>query len=114
VDDVLIFSEGSRREAEALRNILTLFSKAIGMQINEWKSTLTTNLVYEEEGQVLRLHFPFEEKKLDDGLKYLGFLLKPTDYRKEDWKWLLKKIDKRLNIWSHRWLSRASRLVLVK
>jgi hypothetical protein len=28
VDDVLIFSGGSRREAEALRNILTLLSKA--------------------------------------------------------------------------------------
>jgi hypothetical protein len=114
VDDVLIFSGGSRREAEALRNILTLFSKATGMKINEGKSTLTTNLLSEEEGQTLRLYFPFEEKKLDDGLKYLGFLLKPNDYRKEDWKWLLKKMDKRLNTWSHRWLSRAGRLVLVK
>jgi hypothetical protein len=47
-------------------------------------------------------------------LKYLGFYLKPNDYRKEDWKWLLKKLDKRLNTWSHRWLSRAGRLVLVK
>jgi hypothetical protein len=60
--------------------------------------SLTTNLLSEEEGQALRLHFPFEEKKLDDGLKYLGFLLKPNDYIKEDWKWLLKKMDKRLNI----------------
>jgi hypothetical protein len=44
----------------------------------------------------------------------LGFLLKPNDYRKEDWKWLLKKMDKRLNTWSHRWLSHIGRLVLVK
>jgi hypothetical protein len=114
VDDVLIFSVGSRREAETLKNILLLFSKATGMKINEGKSSLTTNLLSEEECQTLRIFFPFEEKKLDDGLKYLGFFLKPNDYRKEDWKWLLKKMDKRLNIWSHRWLSRAGRLVLVK
>jgi hypothetical protein len=47
-------------------------------------------------------------------LKYLGFVLKPNDYRKEDWIWLLKKLEKRLLSWSHRWLSRAGRLVLVK
>jgi hypothetical protein len=82
------------------------------MQINEGKSTLTTNLLSEEEGQALSLHFPFEENKLYDGLKFLGFLLKPNDYKKEDWKWILKKMDKRLNIWSHRWLSHAGRLVL--
>jgi hypothetical protein len=40
--------------------------------------------------------------------------LKPNDYRKEDWTWLLKKLEKRLISWSHRWLSRAGRLVLVK
>ena len=82
MDDVLIFNGGSRREVDALRNILTLSSKETRMQINEWKSTLTTNLLSEEEGQALRLHFPFEENKLDDGLKYLGILLKQNDYKK--------------------------------
>jgi hypothetical protein len=43
----------------------------------------------------------------------MGFYLKPNNYRKEDWKWLLKKLDKRLNTWSHMWLSRVGRLVLV-
>jgi hypothetical protein len=57
---------------------------------------------------------PFEEKTIDEGLKYLGFNLKPNDYRKEDWTWLLKKLEKRLISWSHKWLSRAGRLVLVK
>jgi hypothetical protein len=114
VDDVLIFSGGSRREVEVLRNILSLFSKATGMQINDRKSSLSTYLLTEEEEQAHNLFFPYERKTLDDGIKYLGFILKPNDYRKEDWKWLLKKMDKRLNTWSHRWLSRAGRLVLVK
>jgi hypothetical protein len=62
VDDVLIFSGGSRREAEALRNILTLFSKATGMQINEGKSTLTTNLLSEEEGKPLGFTSPLRKR----------------------------------------------------
>jgi hypothetical protein len=55
MDDVLIFSGGSRREAEVLRNVLSLFSKATGMQINDRKSSLSTHLLSEEEEQALRL-----------------------------------------------------------
>jgi hypothetical protein len=44
----------------------------------------------------------------------LGFPLKPHAYKKQDWKWLLKKLDKRLKVWSHKWISRAGRLILVK
>jgi hypothetical protein len=84
------------------------------MTINEGKSTLTTYSLSEMEKNRFRLFFPFEEKSIDEGLKYLGFSLKPNDYRKEDWTWLLKKLEKRLSSWSHKWLSRAGRLVLVK
>jgi hypothetical protein len=44
----------------------------------------------------------------------LGFTLKPNDYRKEDWSWILKKLEKMLCSWSHKWISRDGRLVLVK
>jgi hypothetical protein len=114
VDDVLLFSGGTRREAETLKDILLLFSKATGMQINDRKSSITTSLLSEEEVLTHQNYFPYERRSLEEGLKYLGFNLKPNDYRKEDWKWLLQKLDKRINAWSHRWLSRAGRLVLVK
>jgi hypothetical protein len=48
------------------------------------------------------------------GMKYLGFHLKPNNYKKVDWLWLIEKLEKRLNIWSHKWLSKVGRLVLVK
>ena len=47
-------------------------------------------------------------------MKYLGFFLKPNDYRKRDWVWLLEKLEKRLKTWNHRWLSRDGRLVMFK
>jgi len=44
-------------------------------------------------------------------LKYLGFLLKPDNYEKRDWKWLIAKVEKRLYAWYNHWLSRGGRLV---
>ena len=50
VDDILIFYNDSIREAERLSEILILFCKATGMQINLQKSSITT-LNMEEEVQ---------------------------------------------------------------
>ena len=84
------------------------------MEINADKSTLSTHKLDVEETRHISVTFPFWQEVLDGGLKYLGFFLKPNDYLKKDWKWLLEKLDKRLKSWSHKWLSRGGRLVLVK
>jgi hypothetical protein len=84
------------------------------MLINNTKSTLSTHLMELEEVQFYKGIFPYLENPLDEGLKYLGFHLKPNFYTKADWNWLLTKLDKRLKSWSFRWLSRAGRLILVK
>jgi hypothetical protein len=114
VDDVLIFCNGQRSDVQKLSDILELFGNATGMNINEINSTLSThNMELEEQGCYMDL-FPFEQWELDKGLKYLGFHLKPNNYRKGYWKWILDKLEKRLKGWSFRWLSRASRLVMEK
>lgn len=52
------------------------------MITNEHKSTLTThNLAKANVQHHLRL-FLYDSKGLDEGLKYLGFLLKPNNYSK--------------------------------
>ena len=114
MDDVLIFCFGDRRDTRVLKEILDLFSKATGMDINVEKSTLTTHLLRPDEELELIENFPFHTTGLEMGLKYLGFSLKANLYLKKDWRWLIGKVEKRLQIWSHRWLSRAERLVLVK
>ena len=58
--------------------------------------------------------FPYNLTRFEDGLKYLGFFLKPMNYKIVDWNWLITKIEKRLNNWCHRWLSRSGRLTLIK
>ena len=114
VDDVLIFCSGSVRDARTLREILDLFSKDTGMDFNVGKSNLTTHLLRVEERLELNRLFSFNPAGLDSGLKYLGFHLKPNKYQKSDWKWFLEKLEKRLRVWSHKWLSRDGRLVAVK
>jgi hypothetical protein len=84
------------------------------MRINERKSTLSVHNLEEEELDYYRSLYPYEVKDFDAGLKYLGFHLKPNCYKKEDWLWLIEKLEKRLNNWSFRWLSRAGHLILVK
>ena len=76
VDDVLIFYYGSVKDFNTLDDILKLFSKATGMNINFEKSTVTTHLLNEDEEQEIWTLFPFNIERLEEGLKYLGFFFK--------------------------------------
>jgi len=114
VDDILIFCSGIRGESRILRDILDLFSKATGMDINVGKSSLMTHKLSQREVADIIGLFPFTISGMDEGIKYLGFYLKANKYQSRDWSWLIGKVEKRLKGWSHKWLSRAGRLVLVK
>ena len=82
VDDVLIFCSGTKGKSRVLQEILELFSKGTGMEINNDKSSLTTHMLRPEEEADLMRFFPFKTIGLDEGLKYLGFSLKANLYRK--------------------------------
>ena len=85
VDDILVFCLGSVRDFNTLDDILNLFSKATGMNINFGKSSITSFRLSREEEQALLALFSFNLARLKEGLHYLGFFLKPNDYRKRDW-----------------------------
>ena len=84
VDDVLIFCSRTVHDLNTLAEILALFSSATGMEINEGKSTFTTHHMEDVEVGYATTCFPFVRVTLDDGLKYLGFFLKPNKYLKKD------------------------------
>ena len=54
------------------------------MTVNPQKSTLIAHNMEDLEIQRYSTLFPFELKFLEEGLKYLGFKLKPNHYKKED------------------------------
>ena len=63
---------------------------------------------------MLRMKFPYTIKSMDEGFKYLGFVLKPNAYSFKDWMWLYRKIEGRIGCWTYKFLSRGGRLVLLK
>ena len=100
VDDILIFCNGSRQDIAKLCDGLLLFKQATGMEINEQKSSITFSSMEYEEIIYFLERLPFQVLDIEEGIKYLGFLLKPNDYRKTDWWWLIEKLEKRLTCWS--------------
>eukprot|EP00253_Pinus_taeda_P020147 PITA_20147 len=113
VDDILLFLNGNLPEVKVLKDIINLFLKAIGLQINPRKSHFILEGFTRHEALAITSIFPFETTQMDMPFKYLGFWLKPSSYRKQDWHWLVAKIEQRISHWSFKWLSRAGRLTLV-
>jgi len=58
--------------------------------------------------------FPMNIEPMYAGFKYLGFHLKPNEYKKDDWTWLINKMEYRLTFWCYIWISQGGRLVLIK
>eukprot|EP00253_Pinus_taeda_P023181 PITA_23181 len=114
VDDILIFLNGSVRDLTSLNEILNLFCRATGMEINREKSTISLSACTIQESQIASQNFPFQATDLMGGLKYLGFRLKPDGYKIANWTWLITKVEKRINCWCHKFLSRAGTLILIK
>lgn len=114
VADILVFCDGSKQDLDKLDQGLNLIRIVAWMVINEGKSSTVRANLEPHDLHLLMIRFLFRIRDLDEGIKYLGFLLNPKDYQKKDWDWLVAKIEKRLNLWSHGWISRVGRLVLIK
>lgn len=96
VDDILIFLNGNLNEVKVLKDLIDLFLKATGLQINPRKSHFILEGFNRQETNAITDIMPFETCQMDSPFKYLGFWLKPSSYRKQDWHWLVAKIEQRI------------------
>ena len=85
MDDVLIFSDGSRRDTNRLFSGLELFKTTTGMEVNQHISFMALSNPEEEKIEYLATRLPFQAGDLNKGFKYLCFYLKPNDYRRSYW-----------------------------
>lgn len=76
VDDILIFLSGSVQDTTSMNEVLNIFSRAMGMEINRGKSTISFSECSQQQIQLSLQKFPFQVNELKDGLKFLGFRLK--------------------------------------
>ena len=107
-------TDGSEQSLSTLYEGLMVFCKASGMIINEDKSSFYFFGLEEFELISIQNIFSFNVEKIEMGMEYLGFYLKPCRYLLKDWDWLITKVEKRIKNWSFRWLSRGGKLILVK
>ena len=91
-----------------------VFCKSYGMVINEDKYSFYYLGFDESELISLQNIFSFSVDKIESGMKYLGFHLKPCIYLLKDWDCPIAKVEKRVKNWSYRWLSKGVKLILVK
>jgi len=96
VDDIVMVNNGSEQSLSTLYEILLLFCKASGMQINNNKSALYFSCLEDTEVITLQNVFSFPVARIDSGMKYLGFKLKPCRYLIRDWDWLIIKVEQRI------------------
>jgi hypothetical protein len=96
-----------------LKEILDWFCDAMGMLINDENSAIFFSEFVEEERVHIQPIFSFSAHDIGEGVKYLGFVLKPNNYGKADWRWLIAHIEKRISCWCNRWIS-CGQLTLVK
>jgi hypothetical protein len=84
------------------------------MQINMSKSTMLICDIKEEYLMIQLVELlPFNCKIIEEGIKYLGFKLKPYGYKVDDWLWLPKKIQEKISSLTFHLISRGGRLVLL-
>jgi hypothetical protein len=86
------FFNGTEVESRKMQEILLLYHKATSMEVNYLKYVIYFNSPSDVDEQHSKALFSFRNLKLQDGLKYLGFTLKPNGYGKNDWTWLLSNI----------------------
>eukprot|EP00253_Pinus_taeda_P028496 PITA_28496 len=112
VDDTLLHGTPTVKEALAFKSILTLFSKASGMEINHAKYRIfffNTHLAIQKH---LSIILGFKRGNLPS--KYLGAPLTSKPWQKHHWESTLEKLENKCRHWTHRALNFAGRLVLTK
>ena len=113
VDDVILMGSGTLQDWLAFEVLLDTFCKASGMRINSDKSCMLYHNFDDSCLNDFKAVLPYKMHTLQSGITYLGFQLKPLNYRVADWFWLLHKFEKRINHWAFKYLSLGERLVLI-
>lgn len=110
-DDLLVFTDGTKRSIENILNTFEDFAAMSGLKISLEKSTLyTAGLSEIQEGDILTC-FPFASGKLP--VQYLWLPLLTRRMTVNDYMPLVEKIRKRMSSWTGRFLSYGGRLQLI-
>eukprot|EP00253_Pinus_taeda_P029800 PITA_29800 len=112
VDDTMLHGTPTVKEALAYKDILHLFSKASGMEINFSKSTIFFFNTHQAIQSHLSRLLGFKIGSLPS--RYLGAPLTLKPWQKVHWEKVLASMERKCKHWTNRALNFAGRLVLTK
>lgn len=111
-DDILVFTDGKVSSLDGVLSVMEKFARMSGLHINAAKSSIYSagqnKLLLQQNAEVRGLtvwSLPF---------RYLGLPLTSKAWTRLDYEPLIDRIRSRLLAWSHRSLSFAGRLQLIK
>jgi hypothetical protein len=114
VDNVLVLGIGKFEDWMDFQSILTNLFLSFGMDVNYHKLCFLAQNIDSILKQRMHEAFNIQFVSIDEGMKYLGFYIKPNNYRVADWKWLIQKVEKRIGNWTFCWISLGGKLILTK
>lgn len=109
-DDIMILSDGKTRSIDSIVAIFDSFSRS-GLKISMAKSTIYLAGKLDTTISSLANSYPFDIGKLP--VRYLGLPLVTKRLTSTDYQPLLEQVRKRIETWTARFLSFASRLNLI-
>eukprot|EP00253_Pinus_taeda_P027218 PITA_27218 len=112
VDDTMLYGYPLAQEASRLKSLLIDFSEASGTHVNNSKSQIFFFHTPPPVKSAITRILGFQSASLPS--TYLGAPLTASAIKQPAWRSLLEKLDSKLNLWTHRSLNLASRVVLIK
>lgn len=110
-DDLMVFTDGTKRSIEGVLKIFEEFAAMSGLKISLEKSTIYTAGISENQKVDILTSFPFATGHLP--VRYLGLPLLTKKMTISDYMPLVEKIKKMMKSWTWRFLSHAGRLQLI-
>lgn len=112
-DDVLLFSKARCSQARVIEDIFYRFGQHSGLKVNPSKSRAFFSAGVHRSKKD-KMSSITSIRHTDSLGHYLGFPLFNGRVKKEDFNFLLEKIQSRLSSWKNKLLNKAGRLTLAK
>ncbi|KAK9983153.1 hypothetical protein SO802_032678 [Lithocarpus litseifolius] len=112
-DDLLLFASTSQKNTEAVSEVLEEFCQLTGQKINLAKSKIFFSANTSEEDKEKVVHHLGIAETSNLG-KYLGFPILHNGRRRNDFQFVVERVQSKLAGWKSKCLSPAGRLVLLK
>jgi hypothetical protein len=112
-DDSLIFCKANKEEAQALKDIISLYESESGQKVNFDKSEIIFSKKVKDYAQISIIQ-TVGMKKVESFSKYLGMPTHLGRSKRQVFEFIQDRILKKLNGWKEKHLSFTGRSILIK